>query len=93
MKEVSTLSKSKHFSRTKKLAKLVLGCQCHGSNPYPAGAPRVPKNEAHNSPCPETVAAAAMLALPNTTNVVRLVLARISLIPEAFSVALKGDGR
>jgi hypothetical protein len=48
------------------------------------------KNKAENSPRPETVAAAAMLALSNKTNAVGLVLARISPILEVSSVASGG---
>jgi len=48
------------------------------------------KNEAENSPRPETVAVAAMLALLNKKNMVGLVLARISPIPEVSSVASGG---
>ena len=49
-----------------------------------------PKNKAENSPRPETVAAAAMLALLNKTNAVGSVLARISPIPEVSSAASGG---
>ena len=48
------------------------------------------KNKAGNSPRPETVAAAAMLALSNKTNAVGSVLARISPIPEGSSFASGG---
>ena len=48
------------------------------------------KNNAENSPCQKTVAAAAMLALLNKTNAVGSVLARISPIPEVSSVASGG---
>ena len=48
------------------------------------------KNKAENSPLPETVATAAMLALSNKTNAVGLVLARISPILEVSSVASGG---
>ena len=48
------------------------------------------KNKAGNSPRPETVAAAAMLALSNKTNAMGSVLARISPIPEVSSVASGG---
>jgi hypothetical protein len=42
-----------------------------GSNRCPAGVPQVLRNIVENTPCAETVAAAAMLALLNTTNAVR----------------------
>jgi hypothetical protein len=49
------------------------------------------KNKVENAPCTETVAtAAAMLALSNMTTAVRLLLATITLILVASSVALGG---
>jgi hypothetical protein len=48
------------------------------------------KNKSENSPRPETVATAAMLALSNKTTAVGLVLARISPILEVSSVASGG---
>jgi hypothetical protein len=47
------------------------GCQGHGLNCSPAGAPQVSKNNVKDTPRAETVAASAMLALSNTTHAVR----------------------